>query len=328
MTSGNPRKPAARALIRAPAEVFISYAHADATACTELVEHLSLLRRQRMISTWYDGMILPGDDLDVRVRKKLESADIIVLLISKSFMASDFCCGVELRSAMSRHESGTTRVVPVMLSPCDVVDAPFTKLKVLPANGSPISTWANKDDAWAHVASGIRQIAEDHAPRRESQYNAPLNEHLDHDHAPRRSPPSMKGNGGTPSTRRMSIVLISLAIVMVVIVVRPWHLVGGGNSHEPSKAKKGPLPNGAACIYDGAETANDVCMGGLCAWMPGGNRGMCTQKCVSSGDICSAGGHCIIKINDTLLCAERCEKSTDCPLKATCSSDGYCMGAM
>jgi len=45
-----------------PVEVFYSYAHEDEAFRNELEKHLSLLRRQGLITAWHDRHILPGAD--------------------------------------------------------------------------------------------------------------------------------------------------------------------------------------------------------------------------------------------------------------------------
>jgi len=45
-----------------PVEIFYSCAHEDERLVTELRKHLCMLKRQVLISPWYDGDILPGAD--------------------------------------------------------------------------------------------------------------------------------------------------------------------------------------------------------------------------------------------------------------------------
>jgi len=45
-----------------PFSVFISYSHHDRELRKELEKHLSNLRRQNVITSWYDGDISPGSE--------------------------------------------------------------------------------------------------------------------------------------------------------------------------------------------------------------------------------------------------------------------------
>ena len=146
---------------RAPIEIFCSYAHEDEPLCHELEKHLSLLKRQGLISTWYDRQIIPGTDWAQTIDIHLESSSVILLLISSDFMASDYCYGIEMRRALQRHDDNEARVIPILLRPVDWKGVPFEMLQVLPTNTKPITSWRNRDEAFADVTAGIRRAIED-----------------------------------------------------------------------------------------------------------------------------------------------------------------------
>jgi len=83
-----------------PFSVFISYSHRDRALHEELETHLSNLRRQNVIASWYDGDISPGTEWKAKILEHLNTDQIILLLISADFMASDFCYGVEMKQAI------------------------------------------------------------------------------------------------------------------------------------------------------------------------------------------------------------------------------------
>ena len=142
-------------------EVFFSYAHEDEELRDELAKHLSLLERQKVIAAWYDREIGAGTEWKHSIEQRLNSADVILLLISADFLASDFCWGIELKRAMERHEAGKARVIPVILRPVYWQGAQFGQLQALPKNAKPITTWSNQDEAFLDVARGIRQVVEE-----------------------------------------------------------------------------------------------------------------------------------------------------------------------
>ena len=86
--------------------VFFSYAHKDEDLRDELAKHLSILKRQEVITAWYDRDIDAGREWAKEIDQHLNSAQIILLLISPDFMASDYCYDIELKRAMERHEGG------------------------------------------------------------------------------------------------------------------------------------------------------------------------------------------------------------------------------
>lgn len=147
-------------MITQPLSLFISYSHRDEALKQELEEHLTLLKRQNKIQTWQDGQIEAGTEWNTQILNALDAADIILLLISPRFMASDFCYSQEMQRAMERHQNGDARVVPIILAPTDWTGAPFDKLQVLPKNGKPVVEWSSHDAAFLDVVRGVRRVIE------------------------------------------------------------------------------------------------------------------------------------------------------------------------
>ena len=141
--------------------VFFSYSHRDEDLRNELEIHLSALKRQGVIKTWHDRRIGAGKDLDNEIDSNLEDADIILLLVSPYFIASDYCYNVEMQRAMDRHNKGEARVIPVILHPCDWQQTPFGKLRATPTDGKPVSKYPNQHDAFLSITNDIRLTAEE-----------------------------------------------------------------------------------------------------------------------------------------------------------------------
>ena len=141
--------------------VFFSYSRKDEQLRDELATHLSLLIREGIISEWYDQQILAGEEWANEINKNLDRARIILLLVSADFLASDYCYGKEMMRAMKRHEEGSAIVIPVIFRPCDWQSSPFGKLQALPRDGKPVTTWADRDEAFFNIAKGIRLACEE-----------------------------------------------------------------------------------------------------------------------------------------------------------------------
>lgn len=139
---------------------FISYAHADEELKTELTKHLEPLRRLKLIETWHDRKIKPGEEWDRSISTNLEKADIILLLVSIDFINSPYCYDIELERAIERQAAKQAEVVPIILRSCMWQQTPFGKLQALPKEARPVALWTNKDEALVNVAEGIRQVAE------------------------------------------------------------------------------------------------------------------------------------------------------------------------
>jgi len=139
-----------------PIEVFFSYAHKDEKLRDKLANHLANLQSRGVIQKWHDRRISPGNEWDKHISGHLNTADIILLLISSDFMASDYACCIEMQRAVERHDNREARVIPIILRPCDWKGAPFSKLQPLPKNARPVTKWRNRDDAFLDVVEGIR----------------------------------------------------------------------------------------------------------------------------------------------------------------------------
>jgi len=142
-------------------ELFYSYSHRDEELRDELEKHLTILRRQGVIREWHDRKISAGTDWEGQIHERLEQSQIILLLISSDFLASDYCYDVELERAMARHQRGDARVVPIILRPVFWKGAPFGKLQALPTDAKAVTQYANRDEAFTIVTEGIAEAAAD-----------------------------------------------------------------------------------------------------------------------------------------------------------------------
>ena len=140
------------------AKIFFSYAHTDESLRIELEKHLAALRRAGLIEAWHDRKIGAGSDWRVEIDENLRSADVILLLISSDFLASDYCYGVELEVAMQRHRRGEAVVIPIILRPVDWSGTRFAVLQALPRDARPVTAWPNRDEAFAQIALALREV--------------------------------------------------------------------------------------------------------------------------------------------------------------------------
>ena len=139
-------------------ELFYSYAREDEDLRDQLEKHLSIFRRQNIITGWHFRRISPGKEWKGEIDEHLDTAHIILLLISSDFMASDYCYDVEVKRAMERHEAGKARVIPIILRSVYWEGAPFSELQALPTDAKPVTTWANQDEAFEDIARGIQVV--------------------------------------------------------------------------------------------------------------------------------------------------------------------------
>jgi len=144
-----------------PIEILFSYAHEDEDLRDRLEKHLSTMKRQNRIICWHDRNIRAGNTWKNEISTHLDTADIILLLISADFLDSEYCNTIEVKRALQRHKKGQARVIPVVLRKADWHDEKFAELQALPRDSKPITRWPDPDEALYDVAQGIKKVDEE-----------------------------------------------------------------------------------------------------------------------------------------------------------------------
>ncbi len=162
---------------RVPLLLFYSYSHKDEALREELQTCLMFLEHKKVIRSWTDRAIRPGEPWDPAILEHLRTSDVILLLVSNDFIASQYIFEHELQVAMEAHERGTSVVVPIMLRPTplepgDADTFPFLKLQGLPKDLKPVTEWPDRDSAWRNVGIGIRRVVDDLHARRQAKPSA------------------------------------------------------------------------------------------------------------------------------------------------------------
>jgi hypothetical protein len=139
-----------------PVRVFYSYSHRDERFRVELEKSLTMLKRAGAIDDWSDRRIEAGNNIDAEIDRHLEQAQVILLLVSRDFLNSDYCYGKEMARALELNEAGVAKVIPIILRPCEWQHAPIEKLKAIPKDGKPVVEWRPQDRAWLDVSREIR----------------------------------------------------------------------------------------------------------------------------------------------------------------------------
>lgn len=137
------------------ATLVFSYAHADEALRNELEKHLSPLKRMGRIDTWHDRRISPGEEFEQQIDQHFSVADIVLLLVSPDFIASDYCYQIEMTNALQRHEREEAVVIPVILRPCAWHQLPFGKLLAATVDGKPVVQFTNIDEGFVQVVDAV-----------------------------------------------------------------------------------------------------------------------------------------------------------------------------
>lgn len=144
-----------------PLRVFLAYAEVDTERRRQVENALAVLRQQNLISIWNRQNISAGGEWEEEITRNLNDADIILLLTSIAFLASDYCYDNEMTRALERHQQdrNQVRVIPIILDACDWRHSPLNNLQVLPNNGQAIfGRRRGPAAALTNVATGIRGV--------------------------------------------------------------------------------------------------------------------------------------------------------------------------
>ncbi|MEM0993906.1 MAG: TIR domain-containing protein [Bacteroidota bacterium] len=147
-------------------QVFISYAHEDIEVRKRLSKELQLLEFKGLVKPWHDGEISAGARWDDSIRSALGRSDLVILLLSSYFTASNYIFKEELPLILERYAQGKTKVIPVLARPTATFDLiGIDHLQCLPQDENKrlkaITSWANEDEAWAVVMKVIIKTVEE-----------------------------------------------------------------------------------------------------------------------------------------------------------------------
>jgi hypothetical protein len=157
--------------------IFYSYSHKDDDLRERLGTYLAPLKQQQRITEWHDRRIEPGANWDKEISAQLDSADLILLLVTADFLASEYCFGVEIERAMERLKRGAVKVVPILFKPCLWEESRFSDLQIIPRDAKPITSWPSIDEALKDVASELRTLVSGPRPVAEASAVAALEPH-------------------------------------------------------------------------------------------------------------------------------------------------------
>ena len=92
----------------------------------------------------------------------MEQAQLYLLLVSSSFIESNYCFEKEFARATERQEAGEAVIIPIIVRECDWNIPALRRFKALPDDGKPIISrhWHSPDEAFANVATGLRKLLE------------------------------------------------------------------------------------------------------------------------------------------------------------------------
>lgn len=155
------KTPDVKVIAGEPVSIFVSGSKAarDVELRDSLLKHLKPLKRQGKATFTHSDEAPPGKDRAGWIQQQIDTARVILLLISKDYIGDDDYYEDQLLRALERHEKGEARVVPVLLRKYNVDGEPFAGLRMLPRDDQPIErSPPAEDDVLAEIAAEMRKL--------------------------------------------------------------------------------------------------------------------------------------------------------------------------
>lgn len=143
-------------------EMVLLYHPDDEAMRVEMETHLATLRHSGLVEVWHEEKILPGADTITTIRQHLNTARVIVPLVTANFLADDRLFTELLPDALQRHRNGTAKVSPILMSPCDIENTPLFELNTLypKPKGRAVSQKPDRAETLTAIAKDLRGMIE------------------------------------------------------------------------------------------------------------------------------------------------------------------------
>ena len=146
--------------------IFTIYTSQDNELLLYLLLYLKPLEKDFNVSIWHDDPIYPDQQWKPKNTSHLNKADIFLLLVSNTFIHSEFIKQDEFKMIIDRYKEGKSIVIPVILDDCswdidfesDEYNFNFKELHVLPIEGKPITDWNSADQVFMQVVDHLKEV--------------------------------------------------------------------------------------------------------------------------------------------------------------------------
>jgi len=150
-----------------PASVIVSYARKDRPHLKAFLKATESLQQQRLMTVWYDQMMTAGSRWKPKIDREISQADVIVLLLTKTFLRSAQCRR-ELALAMKRESVNKAVIFSVVVTSPPGARArwtelaPYNRWQLAPRADDvvrPIVEWPSA--GWKEVDAELRAMLAD-----------------------------------------------------------------------------------------------------------------------------------------------------------------------
>ena len=124
-----------------------------------LLVHLEPLRRRLDVLFYDSSEIAPGKIYASEIERHLQTANIILFLISPDFIAHYHRDGREVDHAIKRYDEENIRIIPILLVPAAWKETPLAKF--LPKEGQSVSQWPDQEVACLNIKEEIDKAVDE-----------------------------------------------------------------------------------------------------------------------------------------------------------------------
>jgi len=147
--------------------VFISYSHEDEDEKEALLTHLRVLAKDGLIDVWSDDQIGAGVTWQREVEQAIARAQVAVLLVTASYLASDFIVDDQIPKLLQRRQTKGLTIFPVIAKACPWKAVTWLKqMDARPKHGQPVWREGGRyaQEELASVVGEVEKIIRRHAP--------------------------------------------------------------------------------------------------------------------------------------------------------------------
>ncbi len=140
-----------------PLSIFIAHTYYDGRFLQKIDQILRTIAYQERNINYQFGEIALDTRWEMSRHDYLESVDLILLLVTQAFIATDYCYSEQLKWAILRHNEEKSYIIPVLLQACLWDGTPFARLHTItPRNRKAVDEWPKSPLAFNAIAADIR----------------------------------------------------------------------------------------------------------------------------------------------------------------------------
>ncbi len=136
----------------------ILYENHDLAMRKSLDRYLTQLSKNGDTHIWNDEQVLPGEATEVILDRQLANADVVLLLVSQDFWASETCYRQAMTALEVCQKYPKKKIATVLLRPSSIEDTPFHELDQLPAQSVCITDYKDPEQGYWNTYQGVKKI--------------------------------------------------------------------------------------------------------------------------------------------------------------------------